>query len=302
MADGEEPRQRKRSVEFLLEGASVRTNRHLQRFARAPYLERLLNDPSCNGLLSRKSQSLRKELSEAYAVLEQLEASIGGHQSAGRELVAVVDLCCGKGFASLILACEFPNAQILGLDFDRRIDRQHAAAATNLHFVHRDIFDHALEGDLATWLADHGARGGVCAAVGMHLCGALSPRAIHLFGAVPALDICIVAPCCLDRRFDGQLKMQAKQLQVDPYCLKVAQIAQLLQLQADQVDIHHDSSLRTNAGRESEGSASVKSALVVGRRSRNVNAGAEGDERDPNGPYLLSTRTTLERPQGLQSL
>lgn len=61
-------RTSKRAVDWLLEGESVKTNRHLRRFAAAPYLQRLLAEPSCDALLRRKSKALRKELIEAYAV------------------------------------------------------------------------------------------------------------------------------------------------------------------------------------------------------------------------------------------
>ena len=61
-----------RSVEFLLAGDSVKRNRHLRCFAAAAYLPRLLADDRFDALLRRKGRSLRKELSEAYAVVEAL--------------------------------------------------------------------------------------------------------------------------------------------------------------------------------------------------------------------------------------
>ena len=63
-----------RSIDFLLAGESVRTNRHLVRFAAAPYLQRLLDDPHFDGLMTRNSKQLRKELIEAYAVVSAVEA------------------------------------------------------------------------------------------------------------------------------------------------------------------------------------------------------------------------------------
>ena len=63
-------------VEFLLAGDSVRTNRYLARFAAAAYLSSLLANPALDGMLRRKGSSLRKELIEAYAVVEALERRV----------------------------------------------------------------------------------------------------------------------------------------------------------------------------------------------------------------------------------
>ena len=121
----------KRSVDWLLEGTSVTTNRYLRRFSRAPYLRRLLAEPSCDALLRRKSKALRKELIEAYAVIEALEA----HLLDGRQPAVLVDLCSGKGFLALLLACEFPSARVVAIDSDTRIRIEHFATFPNLSFV-----------------------------------------------------------------------------------------------------------------------------------------------------------------------
>ena len=49
-----------------------------------------------------------------------------------------------------------------------------------------------------------------CVALGVHLCGPLSPRAIALFEACERLSALILVPCCLDPRTDGELKAQAR--------------------------------------------------------------------------------------------
>jgi hypothetical protein len=61
------PARPRRSVDFLLQGTSIVTNRHLARFAAAPYLPYLLHEPAFTSMLSRSSKILRKELIEAYA-------------------------------------------------------------------------------------------------------------------------------------------------------------------------------------------------------------------------------------------
>lgn len=150
---------KRRSVDFLLVGESVKRNRHLARFASAPYLPALLVDPAMAGLWRRKGPSLRKELIEAYVVVEALEqrvlqqqsqqvmaaeegeeeeehqrvsgtnkrtayqAEAGSHSPHAKSSVGqaefrrsargvVVDLCAGKGFLSVIVGYEFPNAVV----------------------------------------------------------------------------------------------------------------------------------------------------------------------------------------------
>lgn len=207
-------------------------------------------------------------------MLECLEAVLARHGAAGARVASIVDLCCGKGFLSLVLACEFPDAHVLGLDFDARIDTGHAAAAPNLAFVRRDLFADELEAELDAVLAAHGAgvEGALCVAVGMHLCGRLSPRAVRLFGVLGALDLIILAPCCLDAKFDGALKLRARQLQVDPYECKVAQLTELLRELGAHVETVRDAALRTKSGTSSEGSACSKNALVIGWRALGADA------------------------------
>lgn len=170
-------RKKKRSVDFLLEGRSVQTNRHLARFAAAPYLDRLLTEPAFSSMLSRTSKVLRKELIEAYVVVEALEKMLAldggglrlGHSTSAAapaspdgigvevndpsvdvndseltlaagsasgqgEAAAVVDLCCGKGFLSVILALEYPNLPVIMVDSNER----KSPALASLLFSHPD--------------------------------------------------------------------------------------------------------------------------------------------------------------------
>ena len=114
---------KRRSIDFLLAGESVKSNRHLARFASASYLPALLADPALEGLWRRKGNSLRKELIEAYVVVEALEKRVfqcpGVNCSTGPATTrrnahgVVVDLCSGKGFLSVIIGYEFPKAVVL---------------------------------------------------------------------------------------------------------------------------------------------------------------------------------------------
>jgi hypothetical protein len=253
--------KKRRSVDFLLVGESVKHNRHLARFAAAPYLPSLLADSALDGLWRRKGGSLRKELIEAYVVVEALEERVlgqhhqqqqqqqqstggvtgcsdGGTTAVGRGGSGVViDLCSGKGFLSVIVAHEFPRAVVLSVDNNPTIQ---PATAPNTRFVLADIMQESFLTSMREQLAEAAIAGAAataasaaaslengsgvqqqrqqaqrqpppwCVALGVHLCGPLSPRAIALFEACEQLDALVLVPCCLDPRTDGELKARAR--------------------------------------------------------------------------------------------
>ena len=101
--------------------------------------------------------------------------------------------------------------------------------------------------------------------MGVHLCGLLSPCAIELFAASEMLRALLLVPCCLDKRTDGLLKMRAKQLGIDPYEAKVRELSELLEAKGAAVTTKRASSMRTAyGGEETEGSAGVKNAVILG--------------------------------------
>jgi hypothetical protein len=231
-------------------------------------LQQLLDAPEFSPMLSRQSKQLKKELIEAYAIVEVLQRQLLASDEASAPVAAIVDLCSGKGFMSAILALEFPSTRVIMVDIDQRIKTGHVGALPNLRFVRADIMGSAFAAQLTAALAaavddsisggrgssgssssssgggggsgEHcGERGdlgaatvmgdrGRCIAVGMHLCGSLAPRAIELFGGCVQLDALVLVPCCLDKRTDTLLKAQAKLRGVDPYEAKVEELCGLL--------------------------------------------------------------------------
>lgn len=178
---------------------------------------------------------------------------------------------------------------LLGAD----IKSEHVDAISNLSFQRADItapgYPQALAAAIDAAMSGAGMGGGAssdapmstadgpsspcsgsrrCVAVGMHLCGQLSPCAIELFAATSSLAALILVPCCLDKRVDGALKMEARLLGIDPYEAKVRQLSAMLKdrVSAD-VEVIRDGSMRTQGGGEvTEGSDAAKNALIVGRK------------------------------------
>lgn len=286
-----------RAVDWLLSGQSVAKNRHLSRFAAAPYLQRLLDAPEFSLMLNRSSKHLRKEIIEAYAVVDVVEAALTTHcRGSTSPPAAFVDLCSGKGFLSTVLALEFPASRVIMVDANMGIKTEHVDTVENLTFVRADIMSAKFESELAAALgtaeaaASADSRGETrrpCVAVGMHLCGLLSPRAVELFGATALLDVLVLVPCCLDKRTDSVLKAQARQRGVDPYDAKIEELQVMLRRvleattdtdgsgalcrEAGCVEVVRDAAMRTSAGGEAtEGSSAAKNALIIGTKPPGV--------------------------------
>ena len=82
------PRGTKRAVDYMLEGNSVRENRHLARFARAPYLQTILDNPACDGMLRRQGKArVRDVFDPDYSLDDHFgRTKKGGSGGGGQEL------------------------------------------------------------------------------------------------------------------------------------------------------------------------------------------------------------------------
>ena len=97
------------------------------------------------------------------------------------------------------------------------MDLAHVCARPNVSFRHVDIFSSQLPA-----LVRREAEGAaVCIAVGMHLCGPLSPRLIDLAFAVDAIDALLLCPCCLKGGHGKAVAVTAKERGCDPYALLI---------------------------------------------------------------------------------
>jgi len=147
---------------------------------------------------------VRKELSESLALLEALAAAVpdfGAHWH-------VVDLCCGRSLTSGLAALEHPGLAITAVD---RLEPKFLPhfGAMGVRYVQLDV--------LAEWFPDELARlvaqaGRPVAVLGMHLCGALSLRAIEAFAHLGSAAVgagadnraLVLSPCCLPSRAAGE--------------------------------------------------------------------------------------------------
>ena len=203
---------------------------HVQMLLETAFLPELLASDCDRRLLSGRGAP--KEISEAFAAADEVRrivAELGAppETSALGDGVTILDVCSGKGVVAALLSRLLPNARIVMLDACTDMDLTHVASRDNLRFVELDLFSReagALLHELATEGRD-GSRDGsrdvsgdngisapfqATVAIGMHLCGALSPRLLVLAAHLAAIDAVSVCPCCIKGTLGDHVKRTAR--------------------------------------------------------------------------------------------
>ena len=205
-----QPMKQPLSRAFLEEAlARHRTDsEHIDAFMSAPYFETWMATDALRRLLSVRKRV--KEITEAVALTRRVKLLLQllGVQADGDGAV-IFDCCSGKGMGSAMLSFELPRAKIVALDANGAMDCTHVQMIANLEFHHMDLFGPAA----VRIIRDASAfqRRPECSVrilVGMHLCGALSPRIIDLFLGTYAHGL-VVCPCCLKGELGAQVARAA---------------------------------------------------------------------------------------------
>jgi hypothetical protein len=163
----------------------------------------LLSVPALHHVNRRRNFS--KEFTDSLGIFFALHQTLVqlGLSSAP---IRVVDLCCGKGFTAALVGAAFPNASVIAVDKIRNAYLPHYAEAGlgNVRYEQIDILSDAFIVRFREIVEGEGRMPVVV--LGMHLCGALSLRAVELL-AEPGVRAVLVAPCCLPGR-KSQLAME----------------------------------------------------------------------------------------------
>ena len=158
-------------------------------------------------LHEKKVPQLRWMLRQARLLL--LEGALeGGSAAHSASRGKVVDLGCGKGDFTLLLAAAMPMCSILGIDTNRGAitaanARAAAAGLSNVAFSCTDaaeLLRSPADPDAALLQATlHGGLGGepISLLVALHACGGLSDLALSLAARCGAS--CLVATCCFNK-------------------------------------------------------------------------------------------------------
>ena len=169
--------------------------------------------------------------------------------------LTIFDACSGRGVVGALLSFFFPLAQIVLMDANGDMNLAHVASRSNVTFKHVDLFgdsavvaikeqveservmdDEARETDEGTIEeTDEGTRWNdnefltrdtnkndkpkprIRVLLGVHLCGALSPRLVDLAFGVPEIDGLVLCPCCIKGGLGGACRSVARERNVPPY-------------------------------------------------------------------------------------
>lgn len=200
---------KKRSIDYLLAGTTVRTNPHVKAFVEhhVDLVRRLREDATWASWANVHGRTLRKEIAESMAAcgLAERELMRGGWRATTeeggdggrRQRVVVFDLCSGKGFSAVVASRRFGSrCEVHMVDANEKMDLSHLKSEPRIRFHGMDVYDARL--DALVKEAREDAETSRVVIVGVHLCGDLSRRAIELF-ARHRVDVLVLSPCCLVR-------------------------------------------------------------------------------------------------------
>jgi hypothetical protein len=212
------------SLDFIVKNerlAEGRYNDYIRSFCRdGDLLEKLSctveSDPAILKLMNK--QSLKKELTECYSAICLVERSLrriqkhSTNEIAEEPLItfssirknvsnlAFYDVCSGKGILSFLLTLLFPEISIIKMiDSNKKIKLDHLGSkcCTNITYEHYDIFNEEFSDFLIKESEKCKEEKMIPVIIGLHLCGNLSVRLVHLFNNIIDLPILIISPCCL---------------------------------------------------------------------------------------------------------
>mmetsp|Transcript_5109 Transcript_5109/g.5238 ORF Transcript_5109/g.5238 Transcript_5109/m.5238 type:complete len:344 (-) Transcript_5109:45-1076(-) len=174
------------------------------------------SDPVILKLMNK--QSLKKELTECYSAICLVERSLRRIQKCpinenteeplitftsirkNAKNLAIYDICSGKGILSFLLTLLFPEISIIKMiDSNKKIKLDHldSKCCNNITYEHYDIFNEEFSDFLLKESEECTEIFFIPVIIGLHLCGNLSVRLVHLFNNIDNLPILIISPCCL---------------------------------------------------------------------------------------------------------
>ena len=274
------------------------TSRYVSEFVREHFFDAILDgDPAFVRVLSHKSA--HKEITEAYGARREIERTLAGLGRDGNKAVAngkgvtVFDACSGRGVVGVLLSYFFPDARVVMLDANGSMDLSHVAGRENVRFWHCDLFgDSAVRAIRETIETENREdadfslkknaipptppRRRFRVLLGMHLCGALSPRLIDLAFGLDDVDGLVLCPCCVKGGLGGACRRAAKARKVSPYVVLCETLRRVCEEETERRAIlrngdgsrfgNDDSGNRPRSSAEEEDAR----AFVVARADENV--------------------------------
>lgn len=231
--DGEDAAAvRTRETRWIVErvGKKRSESEYVGRLLVEPFFDEIMADHRLRRLFLHKKSY--KEVTEAYGAMHQVRNLLPRlrRSESGADATAeypsddgagalIFDVCSGRGITALLLSFWFPGARIVMMDSNGAMDLLHVRARSNLVFRHVDLYGESAVEAIREETEAARARdaGFVAVVVGVHLCGALSPRLIDLAFRMSEIDGMILCPCCIKGALGGDCKRAAKERGCDPY-------------------------------------------------------------------------------------
>ena len=275
------------------------TSLYVARFLREDFFESdVLRDIFLVRVLSHKSA--HKEITEAYGarykIEETLRALLGRREETldeeSKDLstnLTVFDACSGRGIASVLLSFFFPNAKILMMDANGSMDLKHVRSRKNVSFVHCDLYGDSTVQAIRETIEREDAierEPRVRLLLGMHLCGALSPRLIDLTFGIEQIHGMVLCPCCVKGKLGGDCARAAKTRHVQPYVILCETFRNLCE--KEMTHFERDRSRLTDPRVGSERTSSID---VEGTGRKRVVAAADPNVLSPVNCFICVAKT-----------
>jgi hypothetical protein len=182
--------------------------------------------------------------------------------------VTIFDACSGRGVVGVLLGYFFPSAKVVMLDANGSMDLSHVAAKDNVLFSHCDLYGDSAVRAIRETIEDEDRsdqktqkplKRRYRVLLGMHLCGALSPRLIDLAFGLDEVDGLVLCPCCVKGGLGGDCRRAAKQRNVSPYVVLCETFRRLCEEETERRD-----------EKRNEAEAFARKKRVVARADENV--------------------------------
>jgi len=130
-----------------------------------------------------------------------MAAGLRGDEAVARHAAAealegfhIIDLCCGKAISAALLELMHPRVVVTCVDKQPPKFAPHFGPRVRYHIL--DLLSESFLPSMSAVIAEVGRPTLVC---GMHLCGALSAKAIELLHVEPLVRALVLSPCCMPR-------------------------------------------------------------------------------------------------------
>eukprot|EP01127_Copromyxa_protea_P006816 TRINITY_DN1678_c0_g1_i1.p1 TRINITY_DN1678_c0_g1~~TRINITY_DN1678_c0_g1_i1.p1 ORF type:complete len:224 (-),score=19.29 TRINITY_DN1678_c0_g1_i1:55-726(-) len=205
-------------------------------------------------------------MTETWSTLEQLKPMLIGISP---ERLVFFDMCSGKGYLSCLLSFVYPEATIIQIDNNRKMNMSHLEKLPNVEFHILNIFDRKMP----AWLSEK-SQGKIGVLLGIHLCGRLSEQMISFFNNISSMKIMILSPCCLNKANTALMDISKRQ-NIDSYTLWTLELF---------FRITRSSAINLSTDKEV---ISEKNNFLTARKTED-NSVIEGDTTKQEFPTLLS--------------